>query len=587
MFAARRGRGGSRVAIKVLPLRTFRERAEAEADTASIDHPRLLSVLDHVVDERRGVVGLVMDLAEEGDLRSALHSGDAPTPVEMLQIADDVLAALEVLHAAGLVHRDIKPENVMLERVDGQMRGRLGDLGIARPVDRTRSTGSVLGTDLYIAPEVHDGGAPSASADLWALGYVLYEGLFGAPPHADAATTYQAIGRLRAEGPNRPPQVPDAIWLVVAALLAPRPADRPATARDARALLTSARPAAELASAAAPRPESRPASRRRSSIRRGGFTRRPVYERAPGITRAIAGGCAVVLVVAGLAWLGGGQRHWFSGDTDAIGAVRSIAPLSPESDVVVPTQYQWTLRHGVLIGRLDVMNPSVDATAETVMPELFPASASVKGALGLVGFNGDTERQSDGSVLVRFAVPPLAPRAHHVVSFRLTLGNTTTDAAALEKLVTDRQAAINRHVFALSDAPTLDHIVASLNTNALEVGQLTHVTLEGFTRDGKAAPPELLRDVRVEVVSGAAVAHVEGVAVTALAPGHAVLRAVIGDLRSDVTMSVATPPSVTSPPATTKKRTPTTRQQRTTTTPSTEAPQDPVPTTPDDDSVVV
>jgi eukaryotic-like serine/threonine-protein kinase len=109
VFAARKGRTGERVAVKVLPLRTFRERAEAEAEVATIDHPRLLAVHDRVVDERRGVVGLVMDLAVEGDLRAALRGADAPSPIEMVQIADDVLAALETLHTIGLVHRDIKP----------------------------------------------------------------------------------------------------------------------------------------------------------------------------------------------------------------------------------------------------------------------------------------------------------------------------------------------------------------------------------------------------------------------------------------------------------------------------------------------
>ncbi|MDP1793084.1 MAG: serine/threonine-protein kinase, partial [Acidimicrobiales bacterium] len=248
VFTARKGRAGPRVAVKVLPLKTYRERSEAEADVATIDHPRLLRVHERVVDERRGVVGLVMDLAAEGDLRTALRGGDEPTPSEMLQIADDVLAGLEALHAVGVLHRDVKPENVMLERVDGQLRARLGDLGIARQADRTRSTGSVLGTDLYIAPEVHDGAAPSVSADLWAVGYVLYEGLFGAPPHAGAATTYQAIGRLRAEGPDRPPNVPDSVWAVVARLLAPWPGNRPASAADARIVVASAREAAEAAS---------------------------------------------------------------------------------------------------------------------------------------------------------------------------------------------------------------------------------------------------------------------------------------------------------------------------------------------------
>ena len=590
MFAARRGRGGPRVAIKVLPLRTYRERAEAEADVASIDHPRLLAVHERVVDERRGVVGLVMDLAGEGDLRSALRGGSAPSPIEMLQIGDDVLTALEALHAVGLVHRDVKPENVMLERVNGQLRGRLGDLGIARPVDRTRSTGSVLGTDLYIAPEVHDGGAPSASADLWAFGYVLYEGLFGAPPHADASTTYQAIGRLRAEGPDRPPQVPDAIWNVVTSLLAPSPADRPVSAQAARELLASAVPAAQLASPVVAGVElPRPTMRRRVSARArrgGGYPRRPLYERSPAIARAGAGIAAVVLVVGGLAWVGGGQHlGWFNGESPALGAISSVAPLSPESDGVVPTQYHWRLRNGVLTGRIDVTNPSSSsASTATVMPELFPESAVVKGNLPLVGFSGATERQSDGSVLVRFAVPPLAPRAHHVVSFRLTLPDNADDSAALTRLMRDREAAINRHVFALSDAPTLDHFVASVAPNSLAIGQQTQIMLRGYTRDGLTASDDLLRDARVEVLSGANVVRVDGRTATALASGTAVLRVIVGNLHSDTSMSVAVPPAaVTSPPATTPKK----RSRPPTTVPTTAPHEEPLPTTPNEESVVV
>jgi hypothetical protein len=372
-------------------------------------------------------------------------------------------------------------------------------------------------------------------------------------------------------------------------LLAPSPAARPASAHEARALLASARPAAELASSptvlSAP---AKPMARRRSSIRRGGFPRRPIYERAPAITRATAGASAVVLVVAGVAWVGGGQHlRWFSGGQAPLGAVSSIAPLSPESDSVKPTQYQWRLRHGVLTGRLDVTNPSsAVATAATVMPELFPGSASVHGNLPLVGFNGKTERQSDGSVLVRFAVPPLAPRAHHVVAFRLSLANTTADEATLRKLVRDRTTAINRHVFALSDAPTLDHFVAEVNPDALEVGQQGQVTLHGFTRDGSAAPADLLRDAHIEVVTGGGVARIEGLTATAVAPGHAVLRVVIGDLRADATMSVASPPPPpTAPPATTKKKQ--TPRQPTSTVTTAPPTSEPLPTTPDDDSVVV
>ena len=566
VFGARKGRTGERVAVKVLPLRTFRDRAEAEAEIATIDHPRLLAARDRVVDERRGVVGLVMDMANEGDLRTALRSADAPSPIEMVQIADDVLAALDALHALGLVHRDIKPENIMLDRIDGQMRGRLGDMGIVRPIDRTRSTGSVLGTDLYIAPEVHDGALPSPAADLWALGYVLYEGLFGAPPHADAATTYQAIGRLRTEGPDRPPNVPDSIWNVVRALLAPSPDDRPATAREARLLLDGARPAAEAASTLIDPDDSptaavrRPSARRRSTaMTRGTVDRpRPSYERKPNVARGIAAGAAVVLVAGGLAWVGGrNPRTWFSGDAVNTGAVRSLAPMPSESGALVPTQYRWRLRGGTLTGRLTVSNPSGDTTPATSVPELFPISAVRGGDLALVGHDGPTETQADGSVLVRFPLPPLAPGAHHVVAFRLSVPEGTDDRAVLARLLRDRQAAIKRHDLAVSEAPTVAQLLVDVAAKSLTVGERAGVVVQGRTPNGEAAPPELLKDVHLEVI-GSGVVRVEGLSVVAVSPGAVVVRAVLGDLYADAPVAVVAAPEKPRPTVTRQRRAPVT-----------------------------
>ena len=569
VFAARKGRTGERVALKVLPLRTFRERAAAEAEVGRLDHPRLMTVHDSVVDERRGVVGLVMDLANEGDLRTLLRGADAPTPIEMLQIADDVLAALEALHAVGLVHRDIKPENIMLERVDGELRARLGDMGIARPIDRTRSTGSVLGTDLYIAPEVHDGGAPSAAADLWAAGYVLYEGLFGAPPHADAKTAYQAIGLLRAEGPNRPPNVPDAIWSVVAALLAPSPDDRPQSARAARHLLDSARPAAEDASvdrAAPPDPVGavrRPGARRRSTGRGPDGIVRPVptYERRPTLARGLAAGAAVVLVVGGLAWMGG-RNHltFFSNDPQTIGAVRSLTPMPPESDAVVPTQYQWRLKDGTLTGRLDVSNPSDQPSVATAIPELFPHSAVRGNVLALVGHDGPVEKQNDGSVLVLFDVPPIAPHEHHVVAFRMSVPPGSSDRTLLAKLVRDREDAITRHALALSDAPTVASVSIDLVPSTINVAQRTNANVHGHTPKGDDAPAELLKDAHLEVIGSTGIVRVEGLSLIGVAPGAVVVRVVVGDLHADTPITVvAAPVTVPKTTVTHVRRAPTTQ----------------------------
>lgn len=534
VFVARRGRTGPRVAIKVLPLKTYRERAEAEAEFATTEHARLLSVHERVVDERRGVIGLVMDLMPEGDLRSALRGGDEPSAPEMLQLADDVLAALEALHAVGVVHRDVKPENVLLERLDGELRARLGDMGIARPVDRTRTTGSVLGTDLYIAPEVHDGQPPSPSADLWALGYVLYEGLFGAPPHASAATTYQAIGRLRADGPDRPPNVPDSVWSAVSQLLAPRPEDRPRTAAAARRVVASALDAAQTATIARVADEDAELRRRKSAgYKRAASMLSPRRRRL--WSRAAPAALVAAAVVAGaVAW---DPADLLGTPAAATGESLAVTPLAADEPSVVPTQYQWRLRAGVVSGRLDVTNSSEEPTPVTTMPELFPKAAVREGRLQLRGFDGVQEQQDDGSVLVRFAIPALQPRAHHVVSFTLIVG-ADVDADRLEKLLRDREATINRHAFNLSDAPTLERVALAPDLATLNAGDSTALRLSGTTHDGDVAPIELLKNARYEIVSGADVVRVDGGVLRALAPGAAVVRVVVGLLRAEATVRV-------------------------------------------------
>ena len=347
VFRARDRRGGATVAIKVLRLVELdpevRARAEQEAAHAALDHPHVVRVLERVLDERRKLVGLVMDLARGGDLRAALSGPEPPSAAEMVELGDDILAGLGALHDAGVVHRDVKPENVLLDVVDGRRRARLGDLGIARALDRTRSTGSVLGTDLYIAPEVHEGANPSVTSDIWAVGYVLYEGLFGGPPHAASATAYQAIGRLRTVGPDRPPAVPDDVWNVVASLLAPDPGERPQSAQAARALLGQLRP---IVSTEGSRPSSDDASHAESQTRiatpqatlsalpaAGPRIPRPRADRIrpPRRLSGVAGLVAVVVAVVAMV-------SWVGGRTDSppvprvpASAVRSLTPLSADS----------------------------------------------------------------------------------------------------------------------------------------------------------------------------------------------------------------------------------------------------------------
>jgi serine/threonine-protein kinase len=102
-----------------------------------------------------------------------------------LEVTDQLLDALAAVHASGLIHRDVKPANVLLEpTTDGIPDVRLGDFGIATPLDEPRLTQlhGVIGTPGYLSPEAVAGADPDPRQDLYAVGAVLVEMLIGQKP---------------------------------------------------------------------------------------------------------------------------------------------------------------------------------------------------------------------------------------------------------------------------------------------------------------------------------------------------------------------------------------------------------------------
>jgi eukaryotic-like serine/threonine-protein kinase len=164
---------GRRVAVKIIAdtlaadhawVRRFEREARI---AASLQHANVVPVYD--LGSEAGRPFLVMHYVPGGTLAQALADGRA---LDARALARDLLEAVAHIHDAGLVHRDIKPSNVLLE-LDGTPR--LTDFGIAQPPDATRltSTGNVLGTARYLAPEVLAGEPASARSDLFGCGRVL------------------------------------------------------------------------------------------------------------------------------------------------------------------------------------------------------------------------------------------------------------------------------------------------------------------------------------------------------------------------------------------------------------------------------
>ncbi|MEX3107282.1 MULTISPECIES: Stk1 family PASTA domain-containing Ser/Thr kinase [unclassified Streptomyces] len=158
----------------------FVERFIREAKSvARLAHPNVVQVFDQGADGP--YVYLAMEYVAGCTLRDVLRERGALQPRAALDILEPVLAALGAAHRAGFVHRDMKPENVLIGD-DGRVK--VADFGLVRSVGTvTESTGGVLGTVAYLAPEQTEKGTADARVDVYACGVLLYEMLTGAQPH--------------------------------------------------------------------------------------------------------------------------------------------------------------------------------------------------------------------------------------------------------------------------------------------------------------------------------------------------------------------------------------------------------------------
>lgn len=228
------------VALKLLVPRGGRGR-DLAADTerfleegrrlARVNHPHVLTV--HGADEHDGRVGLWAELLSGETLEERLQAGGRLSAREATGVGLALCRALAAIHGAGLVHGDVKASNVMREE-DGNLV--LLDFGSGReiPVDESGSLRDVpTGTPLSLAPEVLGGSPATPSADLYALGVLLYRLVAGEFPLR--AKTYAELVAKHGRGESTPlrdlrPDLPGEFVRVVERALAGRPDERFASA---------------------------------------------------------------------------------------------------------------------------------------------------------------------------------------------------------------------------------------------------------------------------------------------------------------------------------------------------------------------
>jgi len=216
--------------VHIAETLTAQERANAyqrtlrEAKTAArLNHPGVVTVYD--VAEDGGRPWIVMQLVSAQSLDQVLATSGPLAPRRAAEVGRQLLSALSVAHAAGVMHRDVKPSNVLLGRDDQAV---LTDFGIAtfQGDPRLTQTGMVMGSPGFTAPERIRGEDASPASDLWSLGATLYAAVEGHGPfeqRGGAVTTMSAI--INEDAPPAP--AAGALGPVIAALLRREPADRP------------------------------------------------------------------------------------------------------------------------------------------------------------------------------------------------------------------------------------------------------------------------------------------------------------------------------------------------------------------------
>jgi serine/threonine-protein kinase len=162
-------------------IRAASERDRREADTvAALHHPKIVALLEIL--EYDGGLVLVQPWFPDGSLDALLRRRGRLGVTETARLGQDIGTALAFAHAAGILHRDVKPSNVLVDADGGFCLADFGSLGHLDPATGATAGGEIAGTLFYMAPEQVSGSPQTPASDVFGLGMLLYQALYGRVP---------------------------------------------------------------------------------------------------------------------------------------------------------------------------------------------------------------------------------------------------------------------------------------------------------------------------------------------------------------------------------------------------------------------
>lgn len=320
------------------------ERFKREAHAAAqLSHPGIVTVFDTGEDADGPFI--VQELVDGTTLASHLADTGPLSPQSVTDIVSQVAAALDHAHSLGVIHRDIKPANLIMES-DGRVR--IADFGIAHTVDdpaTITSSGELVGTITYLAPEILAGQPATPTSDIYSLGAVTYELLAGQPPY-QAPTPAALLEAVRiGDVPDLRGFAPDQMALAVAGAMARDPGSRPETAGAFAATLMGSSTMVMAATVVAAAPASPPFPR--GSEEPTVVTNRkppPTPATVPSGARRAARWPLVLLLLAVVAVAAaamtddpGDSGGTLAASTTTVAHVTTTLPPAPTTTATVPT----------------------------------------------------------------------------------------------------------------------------------------------------------------------------------------------------------------------------------------------------------
>jgi serine/threonine protein kinase len=238
------------VALKVLSkeisldkrrMQRFRQEAKV---ASSLNQPNILTVYEF--GEVDGLTFIATEFVDGETLRHHLHHKKLKLG-QMLDIAIQVLSALDAAHEARIVHRDIKPENVMIRRRDRVVK--VLDFGLAKLTEKKTLTnaeeseaatavktapGTIMGTVNYMSPEQAQAGDVDDRTDIWSTGVMIYEMVSGTMPFSGATSSHTIVHILEKHPPplSQVAEIPAELDRIVMKAIAKNRDERYQTAKD-------------------------------------------------------------------------------------------------------------------------------------------------------------------------------------------------------------------------------------------------------------------------------------------------------------------------------------------------------------------